>query len=693
LQYPSLATFIGQLTGERLKSSTKNEESEDIFSSLRSLRGFYFRRRVPMNFRLTIFSACLLSSSILLAVPPSIAQEIQLLSPLQANEQETEEAKRAREELEKRALALLEQLIADSASLTLAENRVYVQAKAVELLWKHDEARARTLAREVMSQIIAFNSELTPAGEQNNYLPSVQMQFIRSGHIGSMRNQLVSFLSSVDSKFALEFLRATRQPDPSDGRMDGRMRGRMGGDRGQEKYLEYQLAAQVAGNDPQLSFQMAEELIKNGLDYQLLSILNNLRNKDSQLGARLANEIVEKIKTADLLSGYENINFANQMLNYLKSQMAQAANAQKGSSDSPPPPTTMPGAQQAYRDVLNSYASAALKLTSKTMVSPQDAEKGRNLLRSIKGFLPDIETHLPARAGALRAKLKEFDDALYYSPQDKYYQEYNQKMQNKSSQELVTMASTAPQEVRDYIYQQAVHKAVEQGDKETARKIAREHMSNQVYANQIIANNERQSAERAANEGKYDEALGLLTQFGLEQDKASTLARWATSALARGDEKTARQLLDEARGVVGGKVQTRQQLDAQNSIAVAYLKIDPEVSFELVERAIERLNEVIAAQVEINTFNGGKEGEQFMGSGEISNAQAINLSYIGPELMRKDFDRTVSLLDRWQLKEAKIMVSLGVLQNLLGNQRGIQMNRRIYGGSAIYGRPQIMRRQ
>jgi hypothetical protein len=180
----------------------------------------------------------------------------------------------------------------------------------------------------------------------------------------------------------------------------------------------------------------------------------------------------------------------------------------------------------------------------------------------------------------------------------------------------------------------------------------------------------------------------------LEQEKASTLARWASNAFNRGDEKAARQLLDEARGMLGGKVQTRQQLDAQASIAVAYLKIDPEVTFELIERAIERLNEVIAAQMELNTFNGGREGEQFMGSGEISNANAINLSYIGPELMRKDFDRTVSLLDRWQLKEAKIMISLGVLQNLIGNPRGIQMNQRILNSRRPFSsRPQIMRRQ
>ena len=65
-----------------------------------------------MNFRLTVFTAILFPASILLAAPRSIAQENRIQqSPTQANAQESEEAKRAQEELEKKALAFLEQLI------------------------------------------------------------------------------------------------------------------------------------------------------------------------------------------------------------------------------------------------------------------------------------------------------------------------------------------------------------------------------------------------------------------------------------------------------------------------------------------------------------------------------------------------------------------------------------------------------
>lgn len=587
-----------------------------------------------MNLRLTLLSAFLFFG--LQANAPQDPS-----TPRQNNSPEADQALKAREELEKKCLAFLDRLLADSTSFNLVENRIYVQAKVVEMLWKRDEARARDLARGVMDQISALYSEQDPAS-------SPQRNSIQAANVGNVRSQLVNFLSSVDSRFALEFLHATRRPGPADGRSNND---------GQEKNLESQLAAQAAGNDPQKSWQVAEELLRNGPNYQVFQILNNLRGKDPQLAASLANDIVDKIKATDLLASYDNTNFATQMLGFLKSEVA---NAQNGSSSSP----LLPNAQQAYRDVLNAYVGTALKMTPRILMNPQDAEKGRNLLRNIKAHLPDVESQLPARAADLRAKLSEFADALYYSKQDKYFQEDAQKLQKKSTQELLAIAPTAPQEVREYIYQLAVNKAAEQGDRETARKIAKEHLSNPAYADQTIANTERQAAEQAANEGKIDEAMSLLNQYASEEDRAGTLVRWSSLLQSKGDEKQARTLLDEARGIVGGKMQSRQQLDLQMQLAGSYLKVDSDASFELVGRIIERLNEVVDAQLVLSSYNGGTTGEAYMGSGEISNALSFNLSYLG-ELMSKDFERTVNLLERWQLKETRVLASLTVIQFVL----------------------------
>jgi hypothetical protein len=211
-------------------------------------------RRKPMDS--PVFSACLLSIYILIAAAPANAQQdpparlVRLPNNGNAENpaQDAEEAKKAQDELEKKSLSLLERLISDSASFSLAENRIYVQGRAVEILWKYDEPRARGLAREVMAQIIANNSETEPG--EPNLSSSVRRDY--RGNLENLRHHLLNFLSSVDSKFALEFLRATRRPNPPPGRA--------GGSAEQEKNLEYQLAAQAAGSDPQMSFQMAQDL-------------------------------------------------------------------------------------------------------------------------------------------------------------------------------------------------------------------------------------------------------------------------------------------------------------------------------------------------------------------------------------------------------------------------------------------------
>ena len=50
--------------------------------------------------------------------------------------------------LEKKALALIDEILKDAAVLRLPENRIRLQARAADLLWKHNEkpANSRRLA-------------------------------------------------------------------------------------------------------------------------------------------------------------------------------------------------------------------------------------------------------------------------------------------------------------------------------------------------------------------------------------------------------------------------------------------------------------------------------------------------------------------------------------------------------------------
>src|SRR5262245_36975519 len=99
----------------------------------------------------------------------SLASSLSAQQPAPPQEpQQTEEEKKAAKELEKKALALVDEVVAEAVSLRLAENRVYILTGASELLWERDEERARALAREAMDQVVAQMREAREKAAQED---------------------------------------------------------------------------------------------------------------------------------------------------------------------------------------------------------------------------------------------------------------------------------------------------------------------------------------------------------------------------------------------------------------------------------------------------------------------------------------------------------------------------------------------
>src|SRR5262249_5765646 len=149
----------------------------------------------------------------------------------------------------------------------------------------------------------------------------------------------------------------------------------------------------------------------------------------------------------------------------------EIANARNNPDAANAPQLDSAGIQQAYRDALEVVAAATQKITVNSLINQDDANRARNLLTQLPSYLPDIEKYLPSRLAAVRAKVAQFDVAKYGSPYEKFYAEYGNDIPNKSIQELLALATKAPQDVRYNLYNQAANKAIEQGDEETARKI------------------------------------------------------------------------------------------------------------------------------------------------------------------------------------------------------------------------------
>jgi len=611
-----------------------------------------------------VFSAVLTAVIVLSLVLHTLAQtprerlRIQQSPPQEP--QQTEEEKKAAKELEKKALALVDELVAEAASLRLAENRVYILTNASDLLWARDEERARAIIREAMDQVVANMREAKEkaAQEDGQYFDS---RYTRRYSPSNLRQTVLSLLVRRDAKLAMEFLQLTRSLRSAENSRDP-------GEEQQEKMTELNLASQIAENDPQTALRVAEEYLDGKLDYQALNLWNTLQRKDPKAASPLTEKIISSLKSQDILADYNASGFVFGVLNVLRSRANEIANARNNQDAANAAQLNSAEVQQAYREALEVVAAAALKITANNLISQDESNRTRNLLSQIPSYLTDIEKFLPSRASAVRAKVAQFDRAKYGSPYEKFYAEYGNDLYNKSLQELLALAPKAPQEVRQNIYYQAVQKAIDQGDNETARKIIGENIPDKWQANDLLSNLERRNSERAVGEGKYAEARKSLARMRTDEQRASALAGWSSAAAVKGDEKSAREMLEEARALIGSRMQRSDQLEAQVVVANAAVNLDPDTSFEIAELAVDRINRLVAANQELQIFGGMEEGESRIMEGGAWGGYSGSIVPLFTALAQKDFDRAANVLKRWQPNELRLMMSLSLAQSILGGQ-------------------------
>src|SRR5262245_39863028 len=93
-------------------------------------------------------------------VPIALAQE-------SSTQQATDSQDKEKLTPEKKAFLLLDQVVSEAGGLKLAENRVYVQMSAADLLWDRDEARARGLFSEASAGIAEMMRRNDAASDQN----------------------------------------------------------------------------------------------------------------------------------------------------------------------------------------------------------------------------------------------------------------------------------------------------------------------------------------------------------------------------------------------------------------------------------------------------------------------------------------------------------------------------------------------
>lgn len=567
------------------------------------------------------------------------------------------QSQKEQKELEKKALALLDELVGEAMTLKLVENRIYALTTAADLFWKHNEDRARALLREAINQFMLIEQPQELDDPQAMQTMQIRME---------LRTQLLQSLASRDSRMALDFLRASRLPDAR------KALGSKGASPDFERQFEMQLAIRIAENDPGMALQIAQESLKEGVNHQVYEIWSNLLGKDPKTAAKLSDEIISAMKSSDLSKNYQSMSVAFSMLQHLRSQMQERRSNAKDSQTSQPAPQEM---RQTFRELLDLIVAATLKVTAAQLLDIREQGPARNLLAQVQTLTPDIEKHLPARAGQVRAKLVQFDKAFYSPPVPP---ESFEDMENKAPDELVAMAGKSQNEYKFMLYRQAAVKSLEQGDTTRARQIAKDFLPNGGAGDPLLAEIEQAEREQALKQGRLEEARNSISRLRSNEERALALIELARKAEANKDQKSQQELLKEAGELLGDQMETRAQVEAQLNLAAASLNVNADRGFEILASAIDRLNVVLSAVVTLTKFDqsggpfggtgGAMDGEMRLNAGEFGNV-TTNLDQQILAFARKDFDRTVALLGRWQVNEVRLAMCLTLIDGIIGEKK------------------------
>ncbi|MGI9104999.1 MAG: hypothetical protein ACR2G4_01980 [Pyrinomonadaceae bacterium] len=569
-------------------------------------------------------------------------------------------AREAAAALERKALAVLAEVIADSPSLKLVENRVRLQALAAEVLWPHDPERAREIFNSATSDLAALTGSIEPDDPQYHNLSNMTLQ---------LRQRVLSAVAPRDPKLALHFLRSTRLPPPPVQPGDNYKQP------DQELMLESQLAQHIAQSDPQQALRIAEESLSRGVSSSLMQVLDQLRTRDAAGAARLSTNIAKKIRTANFAIDHEATYIASHLLQSTRPPERPPANGQTSNLVELPDPRRLHLDEATRRELASQFVNAVLNASA----NPGRSGNYHGLLSTIRQLMPEVEHYLPAQAAAVRRKIADFERNVDSGPSQKY----REVMNAGTPDAILEAAEKAPPEIRNQLFHTAAWKAFNENNAERARQIINTHIENSQQREQMLKEFDKQLFWRVASQGNVEQARQFLDRVKSIDERVGMLVHLASVvASGKGNRQGAEQLLDEAWNLIGGgRARNHAQLSMQLQLSQHYVPVAPARSFEIVEASITHLNELIAAAAVINGFGQDSFAEDELKGqeGYVWTALATQCSDILAALARVDFADALSAADKFQRPELRLQARLAVVHAvLMKDKERKDVNRRTF---------------
>src|SRR5882672_264218 len=586
--------------------------------------------------------------------------------------------------LERKATALLEQVVIEAQSMKLPENRVRVQITAADMLWDRSQARARGL----------FSDAATVLGQMALDADRTDREEVQT--LNQLRQELVLTAARHDADLAYQMLRSTQSLTANSNAFNSR---RFPVD--PQSNLEQNLLAAIAASDPKVAYQKANESLDKG-EYPtaLARVLAQLQAKDPEAFKKLSDKTLSRLNSDSLLASREATSLAMSLLMPgPRVSASTSADANKSAAN-----TAQVLNESAYHDLMDNAVTASLNVTSlgpgnmnrggggrgpfraaqqnpqstTSQNAPDETQARQNnarmLLFGLSTMLPQIDQYLPERAPALRQKLTDL--GMGNNAMMNYGNQMRTAMQQGTSDSLEAAAKVAPPQIQSRLYQQAAQKAIDEGNTDRALQIANDHLDESGRNSIMQAVDFKRMATDASPE-KLNEIKLKLAALPSDSDRVKYLIELA-SATQKDNPKLALRFLEDARTLVSRRATNFKEFEDQLQVADAFAPLDPKRSFDLLELGIAQLNELLAAAQVLNGFEVDvfRDGELPLQGGSDLGNMIVRYGQELAALAKIDFDRARMTADRFQLAEPRLLAKLSIVQVVFGVQPTVVNNNR-----------------
>ncbi len=549
---------------------------------------------------------------------------------IKTNQVETNKGDEISVELRKESVALLRETSVEVNTLRTLENRISFSAELASLMWFNDEKEARTMFQTVINDfrqlLTEYDAQLTSSGVAPEMADvystdsSAETQITRKFFKAiSVRQQIAKAIAEHDPQLAFEFFTdtATAVSNPT-------FRKQI---ESNDVYFETRLLNSIAEKNVDTALKLGRKTLAKNFNYELISLLKKIYEKDNEKGASFAEDIVSKLKSDS--SKPDGFYYLSRVLNTgIENLDAIKAKPNKRPMFS----------EQSLRDLAELLAQEILKR--------EDAEGSE-----LTSYLNDIERFLPARATQIRQKF-----------------EIRKKKISVNSKGVAVVANSngnilPPDEVPPPPPPVAPSVSVESVE-DNKKKLAD---SLQNLDTKKLSEDERKKV--------VEESRKIITETVDRDQKLLALSALALRIAKLGDKELASVIMKDAQNLVNLQPKNYREYIEIWMLVGGYAQVDAEKAFPILETTVFRLNDTISAFVKV--------GEFIDVSGEMIDDGEIQVGSFGGEMTRgmlgslgasdstvrnlaaADFTRTKSLTNKFERQEVRILAKMLILRAVL----------------------------